>query len=204
MEIPLIKAPEIFFDQQQWIDFIAHFESRDVALAQISCLPLGPTGFYQKDSPRLSTSAEVQARQINELFDLGIALINSFKTKLVKNQIISTGVSFGLRSDSGERVSIPPERWQRLWPHFVGNSAFGELFEFKDVLLVRNDDRKTRHAEMKERCIVFLRQRSAEGERRRKTLEKEALDRFGDDLTTRVFTAAYKAVFKRPRGRPRI
>ena len=194
MNVPLRKAPEVFFDPQQWADFTAHFKSREVALKQISVMPYGPAGFYLKDNPRLSTSTEIRTRQINELFELGVALIGAFKTKLIEKQIIATGVLFGLEADPIDRVSIPADKWERLWPYFIGDTAIGELFEFRDVLLSRNDDRKTRDAELKERCIAFLRKRSADGEGQRKILEPEAYKHFGNDLKTRVFNAAYTAV----------
>ena len=51
--------------------------------------------------------------------------------------------------------------------------------------------------------IEWARQRSREGESRRKVLFGEALARFGEALTSRTFGEAYKIVFAKRRGRPR-
>jgi hypothetical protein len=47
-----------------------------------------------------------------------------------------------------------------------------------------------------------MKQRKFEGASTKKSLQKEAEQRFGSALTKRTFDSAYKAVFDRKRGRP--
>jgi hypothetical protein len=199
MAIPLSKAPDSFFDQQHWLDFISYFDTPETALARISYPPSLPVGYYRPQDPNLPPPNEDGKEKIEKLYLLGNTLIRAFRDKLIREQIIATGLSF----DSSDRVSIPPEQWKRLWPNFAEDKAMGDLFELTQVQLTRNDDRKTRNAELKERCIAFLQAQRSEGEGRKKILQAKALDHFGGDLTVRVFDASYKIVFKRRLGRPR-
>jgi hypothetical protein len=203
MEIPLNQAPEEFFDQEQWLKFIAHFDSRAVALARISRPPPPTTGFYQPEDLDLSKSNEERQKEIEELFQLGIALVGQLKTKLIKKEISATGRSFGLSTDPDGRIAILPEQCARIWPDFVEGKIRGELFEFTDVRLVTNNNRKARTAELVNRISEFLQKRKLEGVSERKILKQEALEHFDSNFKTRAFDAAYKATFNKRRGRPR-
>jgi hypothetical protein len=202
MEIPLKQAPDRLFDQQKWSEFISHFDTREIALGRLSVHPSDPGGFYREGDAKLVKSDEGRWKQIDELYELGIALVGDFKTKLIKGQVLSSGISLEF-DQNVEREPIASELWAKMWPDFVNDCAHGVMFGFTDVLVRRNDSRQALAAEMLERCILWLRGRAAEGENRRKTLANEALEHFGSHLHTRVFSAAYKEVFNKPRGRPR-
>ena len=205
MEVVLKQVPDWFFNQQQWMEFSSHFDSREIALERLSAPPYGAAGFYRDGDSKLAKTGELRQRQIEELFQLGITLIGDFKTKLIKGQVISTGIPTELHLlGSVERKPIAPDLWKKMWPEFTRDCAWGTIFAFNHVRLRRNDSREAIAAEMLERCTAWLRSRAADGVDRRKILEKEAVAHFGSDLPTRVFSAAYKEVFKKPRGRPRI
>ena len=148
MEIPLNQAPEEFFDQEQWLKFIAHFDTRAVALARISHIPSLTTGFYQPEDLDMSKSNEERQKEIEGLYQLGIALVGQLKTKLIKKEISATGHSFGLSTDPDGRITILPEQCIRIWPDFVEDKIRGELFAFTEVRLITNNTRKTRTADL--------------------------------------------------------
>jgi hypothetical protein len=163
MEIPLNQAPKEFFDQEQWLKFIAHLDSRAIALARISDMPSLTTGFYEPEDLDMSRSDKEREMEIEELFQLGMALVGQLRTKLIKKEISATGYSFGLSTDPDGRIAISPEQCRRIWPDFVEGKIRGELFLFSDVRLISNDNRKTRTAELIKRHSDFLQKRSAEG-----------------------------------------
>ncbi len=202
MEIPLKQAPDRLLDQQKWSEFISHFDTREIALGRLSVPPYDPAGFYREGDAKLIKSGEGRWKQINELFELGIALVGELKTNLINGRLLSSGISQEF-DQNVEREPIASELWAKMWPDFANDCADGAMFGFTHVLVRRNDSRQALAAEMLDSCISFLLPRAAEGETRRKTLEKEAHEHFGSALHTRVFSAAYKAVFNKPRGRPR-
>jgi hypothetical protein len=67
----------------------------------------------------MSKSNEERQKEIEGLFQLGIALVGQFKTKLIKKEISATGHSFGLSTDPDGRIAISPEQCRRNWPDFV-------------------------------------------------------------------------------------
>ena len=93
MEIPLKQAPDRLFDQQKWSEFISHFDTREIALGRLSVHPSDPGGFYREGDAKLVKSGEGRWKQIDELYELGIALVGDFKTKLIKGQVLSSGIS---------------------------------------------------------------------------------------------------------------
>jgi hypothetical protein len=207
MEIPLSKAPEVFFDQQLWQIFQSYFKTPRIALERISDLPQVPGYYYHREHDALPSSDKELWQEVTEAADLGKALLYGLQRQFLARQIIATGVAFGL--NSSERVVIPPDRWLRLWPNFVHNFAMAQ-FKLDDPLCTRyddirlsSDDSTRAHAIIVEDCISFLQQRKADGEERKAVLEREAINRLGMPIPTRDFDAAFKAVFQRKRGRPR-
>jgi hypothetical protein len=126
MEIPLRKAPEVFFDQQLWEIFQSYFETPQIALERISGLPEVPGYYYHREGDRtLPVSYMERWQEVREAADIGRALLLGLQDQFLKKQIIATGIEFGLNEP--ERVEIPPERWLRLWPDFANNMAMAEL-----------------------------------------------------------------------------
>ena len=174
MEIPLKEAPDRFFNQQQWTEFISHFETREIALGRLSVPPYDPAGFYREGDAKLVKSAEGRWKQIDELFELGIALVGDFKTKLIKGQVLSSGISTAF-DQNVEREPIASELWAKMWPDFVEDCAHGALFGFTQVRMDRDDSRQALAAEMLECCTSWLRGRAAEGEDRRRSTSSSSI-----------------------------
>ena len=71
MEIPLSQAPELFFDQQQWVEFSAPFATRQNALAMIGLSPI-LRHVHVEGLPHLPISSE--ARILKPLLALSLIL----------------------------------------------------------------------------------------------------------------------------------
>src|ERR1700722_18453907 len=178
MEIPLSKAPDIFFDPQLWELFQSYFESPQIAVERISDLPQMP-GFYyhREDDPALPASYKERWQVVEEAAALGKALLYGLQAQFLKKTIVATGIVFG--RNSNEREVIPPERWLRLWPDFVRNMAMAQIKlddplcnRYDDIRLTSDDSIRAR-AVIPEDCIAFLRQRQAEGEERKAVLNRD-------------------------------
>ena len=92
-----------------------------------------------------------------------------------------------------------------MWPAFIRDRAIGPTLEYTEVLVSINAESPARHAELTERCENYLRARCATGEvPKKETLSEEANEHFQFKIPVRVFDSAYKAVFDKRRGRPRI
>jgi hypothetical protein len=199
MAIPLRRAPEFLFDKERWAQFCGHFQTSDVALARISRYPESRAGFHCNDDPGLPNSPAERQKLIDETFKLGMTLIWEVKTKLINQEVTATGFRFEI----GEREPIPASLWTKLWLEFDNGAAMGPLIGYSDVELEVVSRPDLQSAELVDRCTQWLRESDAAGETRRKVLESKAYDKFGSELTTRMFSAAYKAVHNRRRGRPR-
>jgi hypothetical protein len=74
MEIPLRKAPEVFFDQQLWEIFQSYFETPQIALERISGLPEVPGYYYHREGDRtLPVSYMERWQEVREAADIGWA-----------------------------------------------------------------------------------------------------------------------------------
>ena len=197
-EIPLDEAPEHFFDQQKWSEFVDCFDNRQAALQQINRPEPGIIGFYRRQIANSAGPMTAKAQREEHTAELGKALVADFKERLSNEEIVATGLS----SLAVARVTIPSERWPELWPNFAADKAEGKELTFAKVRVSKPASRRTSSIRFLEECIAWLQQRQLEGESCRKVLEAEASNRFGSVLKTRDFAAAYKAVFEKPRGRP--
>jgi hypothetical protein len=201
-EIPLSHAPEAFFDQEKWNRFVAYFVNRQDALEHISQPEPGALTFYRQKAAQLTTFGGLSARQQQEIHLLGESLVADFKSRLIRGEIIATGFS-GI---SVERSRIPPDRWQniKMWPHFINEQTTDGQLEFTVVRVSDVVPTTTSAIDLLQRCIEWMQQRRDGGESRRKVLEKEALKHFGTAIKIRTFAEAYRVVFNKPRGRPRL
>jgi hypothetical protein len=198
-DIPLHEAPERFFDSALWNEYISLHGNRELALSELGHPEPGIIGYYRDEverQPWLHTPSTQRSRRLEKLRQ---DLVGRFRTQLIKGDIVATGLS-PLTID---RTKIPGERWEDLCPDFVNDKAKGGTLEFTRVRLSEPTDHPTQAAALLDRCIQWLEQRKHEGEGRRKVLQGEALTVLGQDLTTRMFDTAYRAVFSRSRGRPR-
>jgi hypothetical protein len=125
--------------------------------------------------------------------------VANFTDRLINGQLVASGFCpFVI-----DRVPIPRERWFELWPNFVENRAAGSELSFTNVRIFEPTDRPGEVPALLDRCVECMQTRSQQGESCRKVLQTEASVRFGTELTTRTFGAAYTKVFAKPRDRPR-
>jgi hypothetical protein len=198
-KIPLHDAPDHFFDQAKWNEFLSFFESRQPALEQISRVEPGLIVFQRREAAKRSGPGAAEARKGDHIAELGNALVADFKERLITEKLVATGLS----SLAVARINIPGERWPELWPNFAEDKATGGQLEFTKVRVFEPIAVRTSAADLLDSCIDWLQNRRLAGESRRKVLQTEAIKHFGTTLTTRIFDAAYKAVFFKTRGRPR-
>jgi hypothetical protein len=198
-EIWLHEAPEYFFDPPKWKEFLAFFENRQSAVQHVSQEESDIFAFFRREVSELPTPEGANAQQKENIAERGKALVSQFTELLKKEEIIATGFS----SVSVERERISAERWSDLWPNFIEDKAKGKQLEFSKVRVLKPRVPRTAAAELLKNCQDWMQKRSREGESVRKVLQREAIETFGPDLTTRIFGAAYKAVFSKSRGRPR-
>jgi hypothetical protein len=199
MEFPLGRAPEIFFDAQLWQIFVSYFESPETALKRIG-FPPHATGYHDEHYEQRSSLSREIWQEIEEAHKVGRELLRGLRTKFLSEELTATGVPRGRARPTRER--IPTSEWQTLWPNFVGNWAMSTTGSYDDIQLLWHP--KDRKVELLERCELLLLKRKKEGESRRKILLQEATEHLGEPLPTRIFNAAYKKVFRKRPGRPRL
>ncbi|SRR5258708_11874369 len=201
MEIPLRKAPEILFDQQLWQIFISYFETPEIAYERIGEIPY-LTGYHRESDPIFSKNYMDRWQEIEEAAAVGRELLRGLQSKFVKEELLATGIRRGFWRET--RVPIPPSEWLRLWPNFANNWAMGTVGRYDEIQVSWCDNPNANKAELQERLELFLSKRKREGQSRKKILIDEAAEFFGGHLPDRIFAAAYKKIFNRTRGRPRL
>jgi hypothetical protein len=201
MEFPLSQAPEILFDQQLWNIFVSYFETSESAYERIG-FPPNLTGYHHEDYATRCSISKERWQEIEEAAAVGRELLRGLRRQFLKEELLATGIKRALWREI--RVPIPPAEWLTLWPNFVGNWAMSTLGRYDEIYLSWKDDPKILNIELQERCELFLLKRQREGESRKKILIREAAGHFGGHLPDRIFSAAYKNIFNKTRGRPRL
>ncbi len=195
MEIPLSKAPRIFFDQDKWAEYVRHFTNEETAVMHLSSPP-GIDFSWWKDP--LKPDEAVRLRK-EKLFALKMALVQAFYKRLENNSIIASGRSF----NTLKRTRIPASKWSWLWPAYASDRAIGPDSEYSNVVLSADTKSLSRNAELTERCESYLRSQYAAGDiAKKEILRKQTDDHFQIKIPVRVFNRSYKNVFSRTRGRP--
>jgi hypothetical protein len=101
-------------------------------------------------------------------------------------------------------MTIPPELWRDLILNFEDGSGSGGGYNFTHIRIAKGTDIARQRSDVSARIEAWLSERRVrQGSELRKTLVGAAYREFGDELTTRVFDAAYRQVYGRRRGRPR-
>jgi hypothetical protein len=201
MEFPLSRASEILFDRQLWAIFVSYFETPESAYERIG-FPPDLTGYHHEDYAARCSISKERWQEIEEAAAVGRELLRGLRRKFLKEELLATGIRRGFWREI--RVPIPPAEWLKLWPNFAGNWAMSTSGRYDEIYLSWKDDPKTLKTELQERCELFLLKRQREGESRKKILIIEAAEHFGGHLPDRIFSAAYKNIFNRTRGRPRL
>jgi hypothetical protein len=111
MEIQLSKAPRIFFDQDKWAEYVAHFDTEEIALMHLSSPP-GIDFSWWKDPMKPDEAVRVRKEK---LFKHKMDLIQAFYKRLENNSIIASGRSFNSpRRYFRYRWSLGPKRAKGL------------------------------------------------------------------------------------------
>jgi hypothetical protein len=195
LQIPLSKAPRIFFDHDKWTEYVGHFDNEETALMHLSSPP-GIDFSWWKDSLKPDETVRLHKER---LFALKMALVQAFYRRLKDGSIIATGKSF----NSVEPTPIAPSQWLWLWPAYASDRAIGPDIHYSDVMLSANAQPRSRSAELTERCEMYLRSQYASGEIPKKEIIRNQVDsHFGIKVPVRAFNKAYRNVFSRTRGRP--
>lgn len=192
--LTLAQAPEHFFDAEEWKKYSALFPNREKALESL-CLEPGFLTYMRHQVIELNNHDAIEARSREAIYQRGQALGASCKEKLIRGEIIATG----LQPPSVERKPIPAELWNDLVPDFLANKAKSPSFEFLHIHLS-----KTRPIQdiISNMAGWIQHYHNQHGESLKKVLQDKAKDHFGKNFTTRSFDTAYKECFGRTRGRP--
>jgi hypothetical protein len=158
------------------------------------------TGYHDEYYEARASLTKSAWQQITEAKAVGRELLFGLQRKFLSEELVATGFPRGFSSLFRER--IPTFEWNHLWPNFVGNWAMSTTGSYDDIQLSWHPiDKK---AELLDRCELMLLRRKEQGESLRKVLLQEAAEHFGEPLPARVFDTAYKKVFEKRRGRPRL
>lgn len=182
--IPLCEVPNHFFDPREWKKLVDLCGSPAQAISEISI----PSLAYFAHRANLPPPTIVLAN----------SLVERFLARLRQGECTATGYDPNKRC----RTELQPEDWGRCQLNFAEDQAFTGAQNFTHIRVFRRDDRPE-SAKLLDELVSWLRERQTQGESRRGVLEGEAEKRFGPALTTRIFAAAYTAVFNKKRGRPR-
>jgi hypothetical protein len=191
MDVVLKQAPELFFDQEQWHQFCARFETRDIALARISSPPYDLLGFHREGDTSLPASKRARERHVEATYRLGIGLVGAFKTKLIDGEIEASGIP----PLSYELIPIAAEEWSRLWPEFADDCAMGTT-RFDEVRVDRSGNPRAQATALSRALTAWLRQRALNGNAPKKILSEEARRQFGSAVTVRYLMPPMRPYIK--------
>jgi hypothetical protein len=192
--IPLSEAPETFFPPAEWQEILIamgnlhgalHFMSNTTdGLLEYAAQQLAEDGIPDRDTAANRLRSYVLRNDLRK----------QFTAKLIGGELIASGIA-----PTGLRQSIPADLWDDLVPNFVKNEAVSLRLTYSHVT-VRMETTNQPPRDIVAECSDWLRYQAVSP---KKVLQHDAIAHFGADLKTRDFDAAYGAVFRRPRGRPR-
>jgi hypothetical protein len=147
--------------------------------------------------PLVSPAGQVRAVKKLEQIMSGFAALGALQIKA--HQLLSSIILGALSGEQIplERAPYTREQWEKALPLLVERD---QAAKFQPA----RADTKIRQQSLQIEAIVrWMRLIDPQGERLRIALKDEARAIFGSQMTDRMFNAAYKAAFNRPRGRPR-
>src|ERR1035438_122909 len=149
-EIPLNRAPEVFFDETLWSLFEIFFDTPEIALAQISQPPWALN--YADHHADRAAERKDRWRETEQIFELKRILIEEFKDQIFKGDIIASGIPF----DSRGRRRIEHYECNNLWFDFAEDQAYGILDNYEQIRLAINEETKPDAASLVDRCCAVL------------------------------------------------
>ena len=102
----LREAPEHFFEQEQWLEFISGCGGREAALRQIGRKEDPLFVFVRQRAAELSTAAGPQAREAERVARLGHHLVAEFCARLSEARFVATGFQPPSIERVGDRKSV--------------------------------------------------------------------------------------------------
>jgi hypothetical protein len=199
--VALAEAPEHFFAQDQWDEFVSCCGDRKEALGRISYADHPSLILRRTELAQQPTSGGAKAREEERIYRLGQSLVEDFRAHLMSGEYIATS----LQPPSIERVAIPAELHSELILDFKNNVEMGGEYNFKRVRIIKSARFVGRGTDVTTRIADWLaKSRTQRGEELKKTLLDAARHEFGDECTSRAFEAAYRQIYSRRRGRPPV
>jgi hypothetical protein len=198
--VPLEEAPEHFFDQHEWREFVSGCGSRQDALRRISYRENSSLVVLRRRVAEQPTVVGAKAREHEKIAHLGQRLVAGFLARVISGELVSTGMS----PPSPARIQIPDELWLKLVPNFENGTAEGSRYFLTHIRIEAPSQVALTEPGMVKRIGAWLANRRAQrGNEMKKTLLHAARDEFAGDFTSRAFDAAYRDIYRRKRGRPR-
>jgi len=158
--------------------------------------------FYRREALRQGLEASARLRQgaAEEANLLAETLVADFRRLCADGRIAASGVFAG----SGMRQPIAAELWPMASIEFAAGRMTSGALAYEGVTMIAADvpARPIEPAEIM--CAWLEKRRREKGEELRKVLQEEARRELGEAFTIRRFDAAYAALYRRKRGRPKI
>jgi hypothetical protein len=196
----LEEAPEHFFDQDGWSEFVSGCGSRQPALRQISHPEDSSFVAARQKAAEQLTPVGARARELERIAQLGQRLVADFLARLISGKLTATGMA----PPSPERIGIPAELWPKLVPNFEAGTAEGSRYFFTHICITDACDVAPTEVGVVKRIAAWLTNRLEQhGDELKKTLLHAAREEFAEEFTNRAFDAAYREIYRRKRGRPR-
>ena len=185
----LIEVPDKFLDQEKWGQVRAFASSTLEAVSYLNApYPESAADFFWN-----RRGSDLDARRC---YRLAKSLVADCRALFSAGELFASGFT-----RNGVKELIPPALWIDLFPMFATDRIVGRTRQFTDIEIYKGE--KTSFECQLNKCVAWLKRRRFEGEDSKKLLHREAL-RYWPGLTSRMFETSYKAVFDRPRGRPRV
>lgn len=197
----LEEACFLLVDQKLWLPLRQLVDSEDHTASQeivwglvINSSPdIGIIQYYRIKAGECSTSMEEKIRIT--AYNTAEKIIASLKQQLIDGNLAATGIT-----SRGDRIAIEPALWEKLHILVVKETAASDDFSFSHLRISRPLERGVPVAECKR---WLLADREGYAGLPKDVVLAKARGELGGHLTTTTFNAAYLAVFKRRRGRPR-
>ena len=197
--VPLEEAPEQFFDQDLWSDFVSRCGSRQAALRKISYPEDGFFVAARRSVAKEPTLTGAKAREQEEVAQLGQRIVARFCERLVGGESMTTG----MQPPSIERIGMPGELWSKLIPNFEDSKAEGGGYFFAHIRVIEASHVASTEPQIVKRLGAWLtKRREQHGDELKKTLLHLAHEEFGEAFKSRAFDVAYRRIYGRKRGRP--
>jgi hypothetical protein len=155
--IALEAAPEYFFDQDRWNEFISDCGCREKALRNISYPDPADLIVLRRKVAQQQTSAGVQARAKERVYRLGQSLSEDFRSGLISGEYIATG----FQAPSIQRVTIPPELHRDLNYNFEIDEAKGGGYIFSHIRIVKTRDIERQESDVSSQAAIQVVERRA-------------------------------------------